>query len=123
MKDINKYCSIETARLLFEIADYRGEWDWVKISTFNYKRLALLSNIQSWFRKERGVNILVRHPRGFHGDGMEFDKWCYDIIIRHPDINHNWEGLNLSKSGTYDTYEEALNEGIKDWIRGKIKWD
>ena len=29
MKDINKYCSIETARLLFEIADYQGEWDWV----------------------------------------------------------------------------------------------
>lgn len=122
MKDINKYCSIETARLLSEIADYQGEWDWVKISTFNYKRLALLSNIQSWFRKERGVNILVRHPSGFHGEGMEFDKWCYDIIIRHPDINRNWEGLNLSKLGTYDTYEEALDEGIKDWITGKIKW-
>ena len=80
MKDINKYCSIETARLLFEIADYRGEWDWVKISTFNYKRLALLSDIQSWFRKERGVHILVRHPRGFHGDGMEFDK-CFFVCI------------------------------------------
>ena len=88
MKDINKYCSIETARLLFEIADYRGRMGLGKISTFNYKRLALLlSDIQSWFRKERGVHILVRHPRGFHGDGMEFDKWCYDIIIRHPDIN------------------------------------
>ena len=41
MKDINKYCSTETARLLSEIADYRGEWDWVKISTFNYINFAV----------------------------------------------------------------------------------
>ena len=47
MKDINKYCSTETARLLSEIADYRGEWDWVKISTFNYKgwRYYLIYNL------------------------------------------------------------------------------
>ena len=95
MKIHREYCSTKLTKLLVEKFDYpKNKLHWVKFSVFNYKRLAKLYEIQTWLRDEHDYHILVRHPRGFTGDGMEFWKWTYEIIIKNPE-KYIWNFLLL----------------------------
>ena len=93
----------------------------MKFPAFNYKRLAKLCEISTWLRDKYDYHVLVRHPRGFTGDGMEFWKWTYEIIIKNPE--NNWEGTDISKTGIFDSYEEALENAIYDLITGNVNLD
>ena len=109
-------------KLLVEKYDYpKNKLYWVKFSMFDYKRLAKLHEIQIWLRDKHDYHILVRHPRGFTGDGMEFWKWTYEIIVKNPD--NYWEGIDISKIGIFDSYEEALENAIYDLISGNVNFD
>ena len=122
MKRLNKYCSLEISKLLLEKFEYpKNKLHWVKISTFNYQQLARLDEVQSWLRDEHTYHILIRHPRGFTGDGMEFWKWTYEIIVKNPE--NVWEGTDISKIGIFDSYEEALENAIYDLINGNVNFD
>jgi hypothetical protein len=78
LPDLTEYCSEELTKMLVEKFDYpKNKTYWVKFSIFDYKRLAKLYEIQTWLRDEHDYHIIVRHPRGFTGDGMEFWKWTY----------------------------------------------
>lgn len=122
MKIHKEYCSLEISQLLVEKFEYpKNKLHWVKISTFNYQQLARLDEVQSWLRDEHTYHILIRHPRGFTGDGMEFWKWTYEIIVKNPE--NNWEGTDISKIGIFDSYEEALENAIYDLINGNVNLD
>jgi hypothetical protein len=122
MKDLTEYCSEELTKILVEKFDYpRNKTYWVKFSTFNYKRLAKLHEIQTWLRDEHTYHILIRHPRGFTGNGMEFWKYTYEIIVKNPE--NNWEGTDISKIGIFNSYEEALQKAIYDLVEGNVKLD
>ena len=122
MKDLTEYCTEELTKLLTEKFEYpTNKTYWVKFSTFDYKRLAKLCEVQAWLRDEHDYHILIRHPRGFTGDGMEFWKWTYEIILKNPE--NNWEGTDISKAGIYDFYDEALQTAIYDLIEGNVKLD
>lgn len=122
MKDLTEYCSEELTKILVEKFNYpTNKTYWVKFSTFDYRRLAKLYEIQTWLRDEHTYHILIRHPRGFTGDGMEFWKWTYEIIIKNPD--NNWEGTDISKIGIFDSYNEALQKAIYDLVEGNVKLD
>jgi hypothetical protein len=122
MKDLTEYCSEELTKILVEKFDYpTNKTYWVKFSTFDYKRLAKLHEIQTWLRDEHTYHILIRHPRGFTGNGMEFWKYTYEIIIKNPE--NNWEGTDISKIGIFDSYEEALQKAIYDLVEGNVKLD
>lgn len=117
-----EYCSAKLTELLVGKFDYpKNKLHWVKFSTFNYKRLAKLYEIQTWLRDEHDYHIIVRHPRGFTGDGMEFWKWTYEIIVKNPE--NDWEGTDISKIGIFDSYEEALENAIYDLINGNVNLD
>ena len=103
MKDLTEYCSEELTKILTEKFNYpTNKTYWVKFSTFDYKRLAKLYEIQTWLRDEHTYHILIRHPRGFTGNGMEFWKYTYEIIVKNPE--NNWEG-------TFDELPKYLNDG------------
>jgi hypothetical protein len=122
MKDLTEYCSEELTKILVEKFDYpTNKTYWVKFSTFDYKRLAKLHEIQTWLRDEHTYHILIRHPRGFTGNGMEFWKYTYEIIVKNPE--NNWEGTDISKIGIFDSYEEALQKAIYDLVEGNVKLD
>ena len=122
MKDLTEYCSEELTKILTEKFNYpTNKTYWVKFSTFDYKKLAKLYEIQTWLRDEHTYHILIRHPRGFTGDGMEFWKWTYEIIIKNPD--NNWEGTDISKIGIFDSYNKALQKAIYDLVEGNVKLD
>ena len=122
MKDLTEYCSEELTKILVEKFNYpTNKTYWVKFSTFDYRRLAKLYEIQTWLRDEHTYHILIRHPRGFTGNGMEFWKWTYQIIIKNPD--NNWEGTDISKIGIFDSYNEALQKAIYDLVEGNVKLD
>ena len=122
MKVSREYCSTELTKLLVEKFDYpENKLHWVKFSTFNYKRLAKLYEIQTWLKDKHDYHILVKHPRGFHGNGMEFWKWTYEIIVKNPE--NVWEGTDISKIGIFDSYEEALENAICDLINGNVNLD
>ena len=122
MKRLSGYCSEELTKILIEKFDYPTNKTYcVKFSTFNYKRLARLDEVQSWFRDEHTYHILVRHPRCFTGDGMEFWKWTYEIIVKNPE--NDWEGTDISKIGIFDSYDEALQKAIYDLITGNVNLD
>lgn len=122
MKAHREYCSEELTKILVEKINYpTNKTYWVKFSTFDYRRLAKLHEIQTWLRDEHDYHILVRHPRGFTGDGMGFWKWTYEIIIKNPD--NNWEGTDVNKIGIFDSYEETLENAIYDLITGNINFD
>jgi hypothetical protein len=122
MKDLTEYCSEELTKILVEKFDYpRNKTYWVKFSTFDFRRLAKLHEIQTWLRDEHTYHILIRHPRGFTGNGMEFWKYTYEIIVKNPD--NNWEGTDISKIGIFDSYEEALQKAIYDLVEGNVKLD
>jgi hypothetical protein len=122
MKDLTEYCSEELTKILVEKFDYpTNKTYWVKFSTFNYKRLAKLHEIQTWLRDEHTYHILIRHPRGFTGNGMEFWKYTYEIIVKNPE--NNWEGTDISKIGIFNSYEEALQKAIYDLVEGNVKLD
>jgi hypothetical protein len=122
MKDLTEYCSEELTKILIEKYDYpTNKTYWVKFSAFDYKRLAKLHEIQTWLRDEHTYHILIRHPRGFTGNGMEFWKYTYEIIVKNPE--NNWEGTDISKIGIFDSYEEALQKAIYDLVEGNIKLD
>ena len=122
LPDLTEYCSEELTKILTEKFDYpTNKTYWVKFSTFDYKRLAKLHEIQTWLRDKHGYHILIRHPRGFTGDGMEFWKYTYEIIVKNPD--NDWEGTDISKIGVYDFYNEALQKAIYDVVEGNVKLD
>jgi hypothetical protein len=122
MKDLTEYCSEELTKILVEKFDYpRNKTYWVKFSTFDFRRLAKLHEIQTWLRDEHTYHILIRHPRGFTGNGMEFWKYTYEIIVKNPD--NNWEGTDISKIGIFNSYEEALQKAIYDLVEGNVKLD
>jgi hypothetical protein len=122
MKDLTEYCSEELTKILVEKFDYpRNKTYWVKFSTFDYRRLAKLHEIQTWLRDEHTYHILIRHPRGFTGNGMEFWKYTYEIIVKNPE--NNWEGTDISKIGIFNSYEEALQKAIYDLVEGNVKLD
>jgi len=122
MKDLTEYCSEELTKILVEKFDYpTNKTYWVKFSTFDYKRLAKLHEIQTWLRDEHTYHILIRHPRGFTGNGMEFWKYTYEIIVKNPE--NNWEGTDISKIGIFNSYEEALQKAIYDLVEGNVKLD
>ena len=122
MKRLSGYCSEELTKILIEKFDYpTNKTYWVKFSTFNYKRLARLDEVQSWLRDEHTYHILVRHPRCFTGDRMEFWKWTYEIIVKNPE--NDWEGTDISKIGIFDSYDEALQKAIYDLITGNVNLD
>lgn len=122
MKNLTEYCSEELTKILVEKFDYpTNKTYWVKFSTFDYKRLAKLHEIQTWLRDEHTYHILIRHPRGFTGNGMEFWKYTYEIIVKNPE--NNWEGTDISKIGIFDSYEEALQKAIYDLVEGNVKLD
>ena len=122
MKNLTEYCSEELTKILVEKFDYpTNKTYWVKFSTFNYKRLAKLHEIQTWLRDEHTYHILIRHPRGFTGNGMEFWKYTYEIIVKNPE--NNWEGTDISKIGIFNSYEEALQKAIYDLVEGNVKLD
>ena len=122
LSELTEYCSEELTKILTEHFEYpTNKTYWVKFSTFDYKRLAKLYEVQTWLRDEHDYHILIRHPRGFTGDGMEFWKWTYEIIIKNPE--NYWEGTDISKIGIFDTYEEALQKAIYDLIEGNVKLD
>lgn len=119
MKNNQEYCSEKLTKLLVEKFDYpENKLHWVKFSTFNYKRLAKLYEISTWLRDKHDYHILIRHPRGFTGNGMEFWKWTYEIIVKNPE--NDWEGTDISKIGIFDSYEEALENAIYDLINGNV---
>lgn len=122
MKAHREYCSVKLTKLLVEKFDYpKNKLHWVKFPAFNYKRLAKLYEIQIWLRDKYDYHILVKHPRGFTGDGMEFWKWTYEIIVKNPE--NDWEGTDISKIGIFDSYEEALENAIYDLINGNVNLD
>jgi hypothetical protein len=122
MKDLTEYCSEELTKILVEKFDYpRNKTYWVKFSTFDFRRLAKLHEIQTWLRDEHTYHILIRHPRGFTGNGMEFWKYTYEIIVKNPE--NNWEGTDISKIGIFNSYEEALQKAIYDLVEGNVKLD
>lgn len=122
MKDLTEYCSEELTKILVEKFDYpRNKTYWIKFSTFDFRRLAKLHEIQTWLRDEHTYHILIRHPRGFTGNGMEFWKYTYEIIVKNPD--NNWEGTDISKIGIFSSYEEALQKAIYDLVEGNVKLD
>lgn len=122
MKDLSEYCSEELTKILVEKFDYPTNKTYlVKFSTFDYRRLAKLYEIQTWLRKEHTYHILIRHPRGFTGNGMEFWKYTYEIIVKNPD--NNWEGTDISKIGIFNSYEEALQKAIYDLVEGNVNLD
>lgn len=122
MKDLTEYCSEELTRILTGKFDYpTNKTYWVKFSTFDYKRLAKLHEVQTWLRDEHDYHIFIRHPRGFTGNGMEFWKYTYEIIVKNPE--NNWEGTDISKIGVYNFYEEALQTAIYDLVEGNVKLD
>lgn len=122
LPDLTEYCSEELTKILIEKFGYpRNKTYWVKFSTFDYKRLAKLYEIQTWLRDEHGYHILIRHPMGFTGDGMEFWKYTYEIIVKNPE--NYWEGIDISKIGVYDFYDEALQKAIYDLVEGNVKFD
>lgn len=122
LPDLTEYCSEELTKILIEKFDYpTNKTYWVKFSTFDYRRLAKLYEIQTWLRDKHGYHILIRHPRGFTGDGMEFWKYTYEIIVKNPD--NDWEGTDISKIGVYDFYDEALQKAIYDLVEGNVKLD
>ena len=122
LPDLTEYCSEELTKILVEKFDYpRNKTYLVKFSTFDYKRLAKLYEIQTWLRDEHDFHILIRHPRGFTGDGMEFWKYTYEIIVKNPD--NNWEGTDISKIEICDFYDEALQKAIYDLVEGNVKLD
>lgn len=122
LPDLTEYCSEELTKILTENFNYpTNKTYWVKFSTFDYKRLAKLYEIQTWLRDKHGYHILIRHPRGFTGNGMEFWKYTYEIIVKNPD--NDWEGTDISKIGVYDFYDEALQKAIYDLVEGNVKLD
>ena len=122
MKDLTEYCTEELTKILIEKFGYpTNKTYWLKFSTFDYKRLAKLCEVQTWLRDKYNYHILVKHPRGFTGDGREFWKWTYEIIVKNPE--NDWEGTDISKIGVYNFYEEALQTAIYDLIEGNVKLD
>ena len=122
MKDLTEYCSEELTKILTEKFNYpTNKTYWVKFSTFDYKRLAKLYEVQTWLRDKYNCHIIVKHPRGFTGDGMEFWKWTYEIIVKNPE--NNWEGTDISKIEVCDFYDEALQKAIYDLVEGNVKLD
>lgn len=122
LPDLTEYCSEELTKILTEKFNYpTNKTYWVKFSTFDYKRLAKLYEIQTWLRDKHHCHILIRHPRGFTGNGMEFWKYTYEIIVKNPD--NDWEGTDISKIGIYDFYDEALQKAIYDLVEGNVKLD
>ena len=58
MKDLTEYCTEELTKILIEKFGYpTNKTYWVKFSTFDYRRLAKLYEVQTWLRDKYNYHI------------------------------------------------------------------
>ena len=98
------YCNYETCFALEELGFPLHPYGNTEIDTS--LRLTLLYEAQKWLREERKVVVVVI-PSSYDCFA-ETNRWAYEI----------WRGDNLEREVTeYNSYEEALLEGIKEAIK------
>ena len=61
------------------------------------------SLLQKWLREEKGISVEV----GSYNDG-----WSCDLVNKEGHIKELFDN-----GGVFDTYEEALEEGLKEALR------
>ena len=72
------------------------------------------SLIQKWLREEHGINIFM----SFKPNVKKWDFIPYFMSMNGKEyIKYNSEYLKLHKERKYDTYEEALEDGIYESLQ------
>ena len=109
------YCDYETCVALEELGfpirriKVKGEEKNVPI---------LLYEAQKWLREEKGmlVDSMVFADNSIDADGKVVDRWIYySCAILNTSTAEFIRSYD--QSDEYDTYEEALSEGIKEAVK------
>ena len=107
------YCDYETCVALKELG---FPIDWFEDETYHENNTEIsLYEAQKWLREEKGIAVMVIR-----------DYWCatrYNPYCRHysPKLyrkcGHFEKVKAIGNEPVYDSYEEALSEGIKETIK------
>ena len=96
------YCDYDTCVALKELG---FPFEWFEDETWHENNTnILLYEAQKWLREKK--NILIEIPTSFMDDGV----WKFNFRIQTPEFYDR-------AIGDWDSYEEALLEGIKEAIK------
>jgi hypothetical protein len=100
------YCDYETCVALNELGCPITKWiSGDVVSTFT------LYEAQKWLREEKGIFVYIDVPWKTDG-GLGWSHFCCNKPMTEED-----KEVCFASGGFYDSYEEALSEGIKQSIK------
>jgi hypothetical protein len=98
------YCNYETSIALYELG-----YDCQVIHLIAEK--ITLYEAQKWLREEKGIFVYIDVPWKTDG-GLGWSHFCCNKPMTEED-----KEVCFASGGFYDSYEEALSEGIKQSIK------
>ena len=96
------YCDYDTFVALEELG-------YPEVMAFN--KPFLLYEAQKWLREEKGIFVMIEAPWGTD-DGLGWSYICCNKPLTEED-----QEVCFASGGFFDSYEEALSEGIKETVR------
>ena len=96
------YCDYDTYVALEELG-------YPEVMAFN--KPFLLYEAQKWLREEKGIFVYIDVPWKTD-DGLGWSYFCCNKPMTEED-----KEVCFASGGFYDSYEEALSEGIKEAVK------
>lgn len=103
------YCDYETSRELKELGYPRYHYDATEVDKIF--RIIPLYAAQKWLREEKGIFVYIDVPWKTD-DGLGWSYFCCNKPMTEEDNE-----VCFASGGFYDSYEEALIEGIKASVK------
>lgn len=86
-----------------------------KLDSSETSKCAYLSEIQEYLRNKGYIVIAIPNFLGNYWDGISDLKWCWHVIYIDEETIHDMYDLRVDESEfKFETYEEALEEGINE---------
>jgi hypothetical protein len=110
MLENKDYCDYDTCVALKELG---YPIDWFEDETYHENNTEIsLYEAQKWLREEKSIYVTVGCPL-IMNEGL---GWSYEVCDK-PWNGHSDDDCVKASGGAYDSYEEALSEGIKEAVK------
>lgn len=81
-------------------------------------KCAYLSEIQEYLRDKGYIVVAIPNLLGDYWDGTSDLKWSWHVIYSDEETIHDMYDLRVDESEfKFETYEEALEEGINEALK------
>ena len=108
MLENKDYCDYETCVALLKLGFPRWE---LPYDIFSQKYCLRLYDAQKWLREEKGIFVYIDVPWKTDS-GLGWSYFCCNKPMTEED-----KEVCFASGGFYDSYEEALSEGIKQSVK------